>query len=238
MMQTPRPYASISLLLCMLSLPAAAQGVDDGHNKEWRQLTETVGATWNELAAVCSRDGQTPCAGNVGTVDLTGWVWATDAQALALFSYTEPAIIGNRSIAGLAYFGTAQTFHQSFTPTASSCITYACSAFAGGWTSSSDAAGSIAGSVSWGTTPVSASGAFGDVAVANPDGSVGWRGAFVFRPTGPGVFAYDDRGSVASPSGGTAVANVLANDWIHGARASLLTVSLHMVSSQDPHIAL
>lgn len=106
MMQTLK-YASTSLLLCILSLPAAAQGVDDGHDKEWRQLTDTAGATWNQLAAVCPRDGQTPCAGGVGAVDLTGWVWASDAQALALFSYTEPAITGNRSIAGLAHFGTA-----------------------------------------------------------------------------------------------------------------------------------
>lgn len=219
-------------------LPAAAQGVNDGHDKEWRQLTDTRGATWNQLAAVCPRDGQTPCAGGVGTVDLTGWVWATDAQVLALFGYTEPAIIGNRSIAGLAYFGSAQTFLQSFTPTTSSCLTYACSAFAGGWTSSSDAGGAIAGSVSWGTTPVSASGAFGVGAVADPDESTGWRGASLYRPTGPGVFAYDDRGSVASPAGGTAVASVLANDWVHGVRATVLTVALGMVSSEDPHIAL
>lgn len=237
-MQSFKSYASVLPLLCVLSLPAAAAGVNDGHDKEWRQLTETAGATWNQLAAVCPRDGQTACAGVVGTVDLTGWVWATDAEVLALFSYTEPAIIGNRSIGGLPYFGSAQTFLQSFTPTHSSCITYACSAFAGGWTSSSDAGGPIAGSVSWGTTPVSVSGAFGVGSAANPDESIGWRGAFLFRPTGPGVFAYDDSGSVASPSGGIAVANVLGNDWIHGARATLLAVSLSLVSSDDPHVAL
>jgi hypothetical protein len=237
-MQTCKPYALILPLLGVLSLPAAAQGVNDGHDKEWRQLTDTVGATWNQLAAVCPRDGQTPCAGGVGTVDLTGWVWATDAQVLALFSYTEPAIIGNRSIGGMAYFGSAQAFLQSFTPTFSSCLTYACSAFAGGWTASSDAGGSIAGSASWGTTPVSISGGFGVGSVTDPAESVSWRGAFLFRPTGPGVFAYDDRGGVASPAGGTAVASVLANDWIHGARATPSTVSLRMVSSQDPHIAL
>src|SRR5262245_12388292 len=187
MMQTLK-RASISLLLCIVSLPAAAQGVDDGHDKEWRQLTDTAGATWNQLATACPQDGQTPCAGSVGTVDLTGWVWATDAQVLALFSYTEPAIIGNRSIAGQVYFGSAQTFLQSFTPTFSSCQTYACSAFAGGWTSSSDAGGSIAGSASWGLTPVSISGAFGVGSTADPGESTGWRGAFLFRPTGPGVF--------------------------------------------------
>src|SRR5262245_18678810 len=186
MMQTLK-RASISLLLCIVSLPAAAQGVDDGHDKEWRQLTDTTGATWNQLAAVCPRDGQTPCAGSVGTVDLTGWVWATDAQALALFSYTEPAIIGNRSIAGMPYFGSAQTFQQSFRPTFSSCQTYFCNAFTGGWTSSTDADGAISGSASWGMTNVSLSGAFGVASGANPDGSSSWVGAFLFHPTGPGV---------------------------------------------------
>src|SRR5215467_10262400 len=88
MMQTRKSHASILLPLCILSAPAAAQGVNDGHAKQWRQLTDTAGATWNQLATVCPQDGQTPCAGSVGTVDLTGWVWATDAQVLALFSYT------------------------------------------------------------------------------------------------------------------------------------------------------
>ena len=237
-MQSFIRYAPVLPILCVLSLPAAAQGVNDGHDKEWRQLTDAAGASWNQLAAICPRDGQTACSGSAGAADLTGWVWATDAQVLTLFSYTEPAIIGNRSIGGQAYFGSAQSFLQSFRPTFSSCQTYACSAFAGGWTSSADGGGPIAGSVSWGTTPVSISGAFGVGSVADPDESMGWRGAFLFRPTGPGVFAYDDRGDVASPSGGTAVANVLDNDWIHGAPATLLAVSLHTMSSQDPHIAL
>src|SRR5262249_13913568 len=83
-MQMRKPYTFILPLLRPLSSPAAAQGVNDGHDKEWRQLTDTGGVTWNQLAAACPQDGQTPCTGTVGTVDLTGWVWASDAQVLAL----------------------------------------------------------------------------------------------------------------------------------------------------------
>ena len=36
---------------------------DDGNGKRWRQLTETVGMTPDQVAAVCPRDGETRCSG-------------------------------------------------------------------------------------------------------------------------------------------------------------------------------
>src|SRR5262245_23529225 len=84
--------------------------VDDAHGKEWRQLIETTGLSWNEVAQVCPRDGVSPCAGRVGGRDLSGWVWATEAQVVALFGYFEPDILTDPSVAGQPYFFTASTF--------------------------------------------------------------------------------------------------------------------------------
>ena len=58
---------------------------------EWRQLTETVRFTWNEVGAACPVDGTTPCSGSIvrasdGTsVDVTGWIWARNTDVQALF---------------------------------------------------------------------------------------------------------------------------------------------------------
>ena len=234
---------SFLFVLCSItafqsSAQVAGTGVNDGHGAEWRQPKDTVGVTWNQLAAVCSQDGRASCAGAAAGVNVSGWVWATDAQVLNLLSYTEPALSTSRSVSGLAYFSTAQTFLGLLMPTSSACTNYSCSAFVGGWTASHEGAAPVAGSVSWGTTPVSASGDFGVGPVVNADETQSWRGAFLFRPTGPGVFAYDDQGSVASPAGGTALGSVLANDWIDGARATPLNVLLRQLSSTDPRITL
>src|SRR3954463_16114568 len=56
--------------------------VDDAHGKEWRQLTDTVGVSWNQVAEVCPGDGISACSGAIDDLDLTGWVWATDAQLI------------------------------------------------------------------------------------------------------------------------------------------------------------
>jgi hypothetical protein len=72
----------------------------------------------------------------------------------------------------------------------------------------------------------------------SPDKRDSFRGAFFWRPTGPGVIAYDDAGSVADPSGGTAVANLLANDWIAGQRATVATVALEQESASHAGVTL
>jgi hypothetical protein len=139
----------------------------------------------------------------------------------------------------MAHFGSAQTFLSTFQPTSSFCITYACGAFGGGWTASKDVAGlPLIGSVGWGTTPVSISGTLGVVATADPDDAQSSRGIWLWRATGPGPHAYDDAGSVSSPAGGTALASVLANDWIGGNGASTANVTIVPGASSNPGVSL
>ena len=132
----------LGLLSIGLAATAQAQTYNDGHGREWRQLTDNAGISWTQLASVCPRDGVSACR-SVG-----GWVWATDVQVLQLFSYSVPTMPPNRVVSGLQYFQAAQTF--PFRPTFSSCQTYSCGDFWGGWTASQDdSAQPIFGSVGW-----------------------------------------------------------------------------------------
>lgn len=221
----------LAISLPLLAASGATANVDDGQGKDWRQLTETTGLSWNQVAAVCPQDGATPCSGAVGARDLTGWVWASAPQVIQLFALYEPSVLPSGSAAA---FFTAETFLSDFRPTFSFAITYAASASASGWTASLDSAGlPLYGSVGWSTTPVSISGGFGIGPVSDPNSVDFYRGVFLWRPTGADtglVIANDDAGRVGSPAGGVAVADVLANDWVAGARASLGNAS---VSAQD-----
>ena len=218
---------------------AEAAGVNDGNGKEWMQLQATVGLSWNQVAQVCPQDGVSACVGSVDEANLKDWVWATDAQVVQLFSYFEPAILTSPTVQGMASFGSAQSFLFAFRPTLSSCQTYFCFAFGAGWTASKDSTDSpIFGSVSWGTTPVSISGSFGVGPGGSADEAGSGRGVWLWRATGPGANAYDDAGRVASPDGGVAVADVLANDWIAGARATAANVAISQVSSTDTGVTL
>jgi hypothetical protein len=74
----------------LLSLPGTgfADPVTIGDN-EWRQLTDTEGFTWNQVAAACPTNGNA-CTGLItrtgGTsVDVTGWTWASFEDIRALF---------------------------------------------------------------------------------------------------------------------------------------------------------
>ena len=64
--------------------------VDPGDGKEWRQLYETAGVSWNQVAEICPRDGETPCSGTIGAKNFTGWVWATDEQVVDLLGHSSP----------------------------------------------------------------------------------------------------------------------------------------------------
>jgi hypothetical protein len=63
------------LVVLAFASPASAAFPDDG--KRWRQVTETAGLTWSQVAAICPRDGESRCSGSVGSHSLTGWIWAT-----------------------------------------------------------------------------------------------------------------------------------------------------------------
>ena len=231
-----KPSTTTALLRCLaISLPllaasGATANVDDGQGKEWRQLTETTGLSWNQVAQVCPQDGASPCNGIAGNHDLTGWVWASAPQAIRLFAIFEPSVLPSGGAGGQLVFFSASNFLSSFQPTFSFAITYSAGASASGWTASLDGAGSpLVGSVGWSTTPVSISGGFGIGPVSDPNSVDFDRGIFLWRPTGADtglLIANDDAGSVASPAGGVAIADVLANDWVAGARASLGNASL------------
>lgn len=238
--------AAIKIVLLAITIFAASAvtksqtaPVNDGHGKEWMQLQGSLGMSWNQVAQICPQDGMTPCSGVAAGRSFNEWVWATDLQVLQLFSYYEPAMETNRSVGGMQYFFTAQTFLSAFRPTFSFCGTYQCGAHGAGWTSTRDENGlPIVGSVGWGNTNVSIDGGFGVGPVSNPDESSGYRGVWLWRAIGPGAFAYDDFGSVPSPNGGVAVADVMGNDWIGGVRATAANVSITQLSATHDGISL
>jgi len=65
------------------NLDARASFIDTS-GREWRALTETTGLSWNQVRTVCPVDGL-PCAGTVGGIDFTDWIWANGADILSLF---------------------------------------------------------------------------------------------------------------------------------------------------------
>src|SRR5213594_1906302 len=239
-----RRFVFLWVVLLLAISGALLASVNDNNGKEWRQLTETVGLSWNQVGQACpQRDGISPCTGIAGGVDLTGWVWATDAQVTRLFSYFEPAILTSPTVSGMAQFFTASNFFSSFRPTQSVALDYFAFQNAAGWTSSFDEPASLAGfaRVGMGNTPVSINGEFSVGLRINPNEVDFARGVFLWRDTGlnsGAALAYDDAGMVASPAGGIAVANVLDNDWLAGARPTTGTAELTQVSSTHPGVAL
>ena len=99
-MPSRRRFApALCLILSLVALgggPAAKavppDPVTDASGREWRQLYETTGLSWNQVAQVCPRDGATACSGTVGGQDLTGWTWGTADQVAALLSPYAPAL--------------------------------------------------------------------------------------------------------------------------------------------------
>ena len=242
---TIRRVSIVAMLVTMLvSTVSVAQvtGVDDTHGKEWRQLVDTTGVSWEQVAQVCPRDGVSACAGVAGGRDFAGWIWATESEVTELFSYYTEDILTSSSVEGQQYFFPASSFLTAFRPTFSMFLTYQSAEFAAGWTSSTDPAGlPVAGSVGTGTTGVSFGGSFGFASVSDPAAIDRTRGVFLWRPTGLGsnaVFANDDVGQVPSPDGGTAIESVLTNDWIAGARATTAIVTLSQESTTSAGVTL
>ncbi|HKP17715.1 MAG TPA: calcium-binding protein [Gaiellaceae bacterium] len=200
-------FLSLSFFAALLGgTPAAAvppDPVDEGNGREWRQLYETTGLTWNQIAQVCPRDGVTPCAGSVGPKVLTGWLWATATQVVELLDNYEPAIATASPpiVAGPAYFLSASFFLGDMRWTRYFALTYQSSQSTDGWTSSTDAGTPLAASVGAGFPPPA-----GGFAV-EPGGAAGdasqTRGVWLWRPTG----GDHTPPSIASTLTGTAGAN-------------------------------
>jgi hypothetical protein len=97
-------------VLVMCSGAWAQAPFDDGFGREWRQLTDTVNLSWDQVAAVCPADGRTPGTGSAGGRDLTGWVWATRAQVRTMFARYEPALNESLSVGGPGHLLSALEF--------------------------------------------------------------------------------------------------------------------------------
>ena len=106
-------HRSLSLAAAVVVSSSSAFGqpsYDDGHGREWRQLTETTNLSWNQVAQVCPADGVTPGQGSVGGRDFSGWVWATRDQVRTMLGRIEPRLVGNLSVQGPEYLFTALNF--------------------------------------------------------------------------------------------------------------------------------
>lgn len=177
--------ASAFAPLAIVATSGAAQiAFVDAQGRSWRQVTETANRSWQAIAERCPTDGVTPCAGLLGTQDLTGWIWATDAQVAELFEEFMPGIAEAGSLSGgicvLPGLGFTSTFH----PTWSSYTTFGASFYVSGWTSTMAARGgsptAFAPEVSAGYQPHHGSfHLLTQVAVLNQSQ---YRGAWLFLP--------------------------------------------------------
>ncbi len=220
--------------------------VSDGHGTAWRQLTETTGLTWNQVAQLCPRDGINPCWGSISTIDLSGWVWATDEQTVQLIAKYEPGILASRSISGAQYANGIAAFFGAFQPTTvggcsgfSYVVTCSFGSHVSGWTATSDSYGSaVSGTIQSGFNTLPFIRVVPDASVAVPSAL---RGLFLWRADGTGgtaIVANNDSGSVDAPYAGVAVANVLANDLLAGGPASVDNVTLSQLSTTHAGITL
>jgi Ca2+-binding RTX toxin-like protein len=172
-----------SLLVSVLAAAAPASAAFPNDGKRWRQLTETTGLTWNQAAAVCPRDGMSRCSGVTGGRDLTGWVWATDAQVIELMGNYEPAILSADppSVSGPNHLLQAMGFLDDIRPTFFFAGYSSTDASASGWTSSSRGGSPVAGGASY-SHPVF-NGSFWVGPGGPADQASQYRGVWLWRPS-------------------------------------------------------
>lgn len=65
---------------------SASAGYVDSLSREWLPLTTVTGYSWDQIDAVCQNNAEAAgaCGGSLGSVDLTGWTWASRDDVLAL----------------------------------------------------------------------------------------------------------------------------------------------------------
>jgi len=136
----PRPARNQLLTAALaaigfVAIASAQVAYVDAQGREWRQVKGTTGRTWNQIATVCPTDGATPCNGTLGSLDLTGWVWATDTQVTELFSEFVPLILEQPSFGGPGHALPAMFFFGSFQPTFEFYTTVGGYNYVSGWTS-------------------------------------------------------------------------------------------------------
>ena len=79
---------ALILVIGGVAQPAGAQvnaAYTDAVGNRWANVYAIDRLSWNEIAAVCPRDGYTACTGVLDGSDVSGWIWATQEQVRALF---------------------------------------------------------------------------------------------------------------------------------------------------------
>lgn len=101
----------ILALPCLLvTFSVHAVIIDD---RDWRQVTDTVGISYAQMAGVC--DVTTGyCNGSVGSVDMTGWIWADDVAIAALFEGVTGAPAGTFDVEQFNYTVNGATWADDF----------------------------------------------------------------------------------------------------------------------------
>lgn len=240
MHRTPSNRWRTGLAAGALCLAGTAQAFDDGQGKEWRTLTATQGAIYRlshaQVAEACPTDGMRACSGRLGGVAMKDWVWATAPQVATLFGQFAPgfslqgaqlggaelvpAVVRFKGLFGItAQFKGCPTYQPCFN------VSYSTGLTASLASSGAPYAGEAIHDMEWG------SGHLRLFSPPHPDLGIG---LWMWRPTGHGtadVYANDDEATVGAPGAGTAIANVLANDWVAGQRASLAQVQLTQLST-------
>ncbi len=229
--------------------PAVVAGtadISDGQGTAWRQITETANVTWSQAAALCPRDGITPCSGTIGTQSLAGWVWATDAQVVQMIARYEPTILTSRMLVGTEYANGVNAFFAAFHPTeVGGCsgtgyiISCSFGAHVSAWSSTSLTSGTgVATTVQSGFFSLPFIQVTSDATINSPSAS---RGLFMWRADGSGgtgIVAHDDSGHVEAPHAGTAVPNVLVNDSLAGAPTDVSQVALLQLATTNAGVSL
>ena len=167
--------AVVAALCAFLLFPAVAGAAFPQDGKRWRQVQDTTGVTAAQVAAVCPADGASRCSGVAGGRDLTGWIWATDAQVIALMGHYEPSILtaDPPSVSGVPVMFSAMNFITDMRATFSFSGYPTTIAFVSGWTASGNLAGA-------GYEHPIFNGNFGISAA--PDEPAYYRGAWFWRP--------------------------------------------------------
>lgn len=80
-------YLNLSILIgALLSMSSANATYSGADGRIWREMWDTTGHTWNEIAAICLNGSSRICNGGLqgppgltgpDPIDLTGWTWAT-----------------------------------------------------------------------------------------------------------------------------------------------------------------
>lgn len=198
----------VALVAGLVALaPAHAGAAPTEGGREWRELFETTGLSRAQVASVCPTDGVTPCSGSVGGKNLTGWVWATDAQVLDLMDDHAPGLSAtNPVVSGIDGFWAAISFLGVMRWTTYTSTTYSYSEWTGGWTSSTDAAGLPVGGGAGYSHAMTGSTAGGSIGLGSDSGAASpYRGVFLWRTAG-----VDHSPPVITPS---VVGTLGSNGW-------------------------